>query len=146
MSERIASDNAGIDTHRATVARLGGTRRRCVRIPDAVAADLSEGDLVRIVFDRTEHHARVAGDADGLLLRGAYENRRLARTRGDGDNRLAAWLAASGREPGQSVELDVVLGGDLYGLRTPGERAVYQVKEGPKDSLASIAERLDGDR
>jgi hypothetical protein len=34
--------------------------------------------------------------------------------------------------------------GELYGLRIPGERAVYEATRGPPSSLADIARNLDG--
>lgn len=138
--ERIPSDHPSVTTHRARVARYGGTRRPCVRLPDAV--DAEEGALLRLVLDGDERHARVEADARGRLLAGAYDNRRLARER-EGTNRLVDWLRASDRDPGASVLLDEVDPGDLYGLRAPGDRAVYEAARGPDDSLASIAERVE---
>jgi len=34
--------------------------------------------------------------------------------------------------------------GDLFGLRAPGERAVYAIDEGPSQSLRDIASDVDG--
>lgn len=141
MSERLPSDSPAITTHRAEITRLGGTRRRCLRLPDPVA--LADGDRIRLVIDGETTHAVVAEDARGLLVRGAFDNRRLARTPNEGTNRLDAWLRTLDREPGGSVELDVVVAGAQYGLRAPGDRAVYAVRTSPRDSLASIAEGLD---
>jgi len=100
--------------------------------------------VIRVAFDRDEYHARVAGDSKGRLLRGAFDNRRLARDPGEGENRLVEWLDANGREPGDSVVLDVVVPGELYGLRIPGERTVYDADRGPRSSLADIARDVDG--
>lgn len=142
MAGRVASD--AVPTHGATLVRSGGTRRPCLRLPDDV--DLAAGDIVRLVLDGTEYHARVGEDARGRLVRGAYDNRRLAREDGrEGENRLVEWVDGIDRGPGDSVEFDVVTAGDRYGLRVPGRRAVYTVSRTPKDSLASIAESLDGD-
>ena len=143
MSERLPSDSTAITTHRAAITRLGGTRRQCLRLPPVVDDDVDAGDRLRVVIEGTEYHAVVGADDSGRLLEGAFDNPRLARTTGEGSNRLAAWLRTLGRSPGDSVELDVVVAGEQYGLRAPGERAVYTVRQGPRDSLASIADGLD---
>lgn len=140
---RLPSDSDAVDTDRAEIVRLGTARTQGIRLPETVSETLSADDVIRIVFDDTEYHALVAEDTRGLLLRGAYDNKRLARTTGDGENRLAEWLRELGRESGNSVEFDTVVDGEQYGLRAPGERAIYTIKQGPRDSLASIAERLD---
>jgi len=141
MSNRLPSDSKSVETTRAELIRLGSARRQGIRIPDA-AGDLAAGDLVRLVFDDTEYHAQIAEDTRGLLIRGAFENRRLARSSGEGENYLANWLRKLGRESGNSVEFDIVVSGEQYGLREPGQRAVYTVKQGPRSSLSSIAEKL----
>lgn len=141
MSDRVASDGDGVTAYRARVARSGGTRRPCLRLPKAV--DLGENDVIRLVLDGTECHAPVVTDADGRLLRGAYDNRRLARTDGEGENRLVAWLHGVDRGPGESVEFDEVTPGYLYGVRVPGNRAIYEVTRRPDPSLSSIAEDLE---
>jgi hypothetical protein len=140
--ERVPADHPSVTTHRARVERYGGTRRPCVRLPDAV--DVDAETLVRLVLDGTERHAWVEGDAEGRLLTGAYDNRRLARER-EGDNRLTEWLQKSDREPGATVPLDEVEPGDLYGLRAPGDRAVYEAAPGPDDALSSIAAAVERD-
>ena len=76
-------------------------------------------------------------------MRGLYDNPRMARQR-DGDNRLAEWVEAAGLEPGRTALVDVVVEGEQYGLRAPGDSAVYRVVESPDDDLASIAEDVDG--
>ncbi|MFB6302885.1 MAG: hypothetical protein ABEH78_08510 [Haloferacaceae archaeon] len=140
--ERVPSDHPSVATHRARIERYGGTRRPCVRVPDAV--DLEAGTLVRLVVDGDERHARVEADAEGRLLTGAYDNRRLARER-EGSNRLVDWLRATDRGPGTSTDLDEVEPGDLYGLRVPGDRTVYEATPGPDDALSAIAERVERD-
>ncbi|MFB6131333.1 MAG: hypothetical protein ABEJ28_10995 [Salinigranum sp.] len=143
MPDRVPSDSPSVTTLRASLARSGGTRKPCLRLPDGV--DLEPGDLFRLVLDGRERHARVDGDASGALVRGAYDNRRLARNPGEGENRLVEWCRAIDRGPGEAVELDEVDPGYLYGLRVPGKRAVYEVTRRPDESLAAIAERLDGE-
>jgi hypothetical protein len=141
VPDRVASDGEAVTTYRARLARSGGTRRPCLRLPDEAAVDA--GDLLRLVLDGTEYHARVESDADGSLLRGAADNRRLARADGEGENRLVEWIRDTDRETGESVDLDEVTPGYLYGVRVPGERAVYTVTRQPDSSLSSIAEGLD---
>lgn len=142
MADHVPSDHDSVRTHRVEVARSGGTRRPCVRLPAAV--DVADGDIVRLVVDGSERFARVRADPNGYLLRAAADNRRLARTPGEGENRLVAWLEARDLAPGDPLELDVVQPGELFGIRLPGERSVYEVTTGPPSSLADIARDLDG--
>ena len=144
MPERVPSDHPSVTTHRARLERSGGTRRPCLRFPAEAAADVAPGSVVRLVLDGDEYHASVTSDTSGLVVRGAYDNRRMARER-EGTNRLVEWASAVGRAPGDAVELDEVVSGTLYGLRVPGARAVYEATETPRDSLSAIAESLDGD-
>jgi hypothetical protein len=144
VPDRVASDGDAVTTYRAELARSGGTRRPCLRLPDDVR--LEAGDVVRLVLDGDERHARVEGDARGLVLRGAFDNRRLARTDGEGANRLVEWLGETDLAVGRSVDLDEVTPGYLYGVRVPGHRAVYSVTRRPDASLSAIAEGLDDDR
>ena len=153
---RVPSDDEGVASIRVSLARSGGTRRPCVRIPatdelsrrvesgTCESLSMDAGDVIRVVIDREEYFAPVTEDSSGRLVRGAFKNRRLARETGEGSNRLVEWLDANGREPGESVVLDVVVPGDLYGLRIPGERAVYEANRGPRSSLSDIAQDLDG--
>ncbi|MFB6159993.1 MAG: hypothetical protein ABEJ61_02320 [Haloferacaceae archaeon] len=141
----LPSDHEAVTTYRARVARIGGTRRPCLRLPDDVP--VADGDLLRLTVEGTDYHARVVADREGRLLRGAYDNRRLAQEGGDraAENRLVAWLDAVGRDPGASVAVDELDPGYHYGLREPGERVVYEAVDPPDASLAAIAERVDGD-
>ncbi|QCC48782.1 DUF7112 family protein [Halobellus limi] len=137
MSERIPSDHASVTSLRATIARSGGTRRPCLRLPDDVAVE--EGDVVRLLLDGATTHARVAADSSGLLVRGAYDNERLTREPGEGENRLVEWCADHDRGPDDAVELDELDSGFCYGLREPGDRVVYDVPGRPDQSLRDIA-------
>jgi len=153
---RVPSDDEDVASIRVSLARSGGTRRPCVRLPSdddlakrvesgvCESLSMSAGDVVRVVIDREERHAPVTADSNGALIRGAFDNRRLARETGAGTNRLAEWLAEHGSEPGESIVLDVVVPEELYGLRIPGERTVYEANRGPRSSLADIARDLDG--
>ncbi|QHS17531.1 DUF7112 family protein [Halopenitus persicus] len=153
---RITSDDESVAAVRTDVVRSGGTRRPCLRLPDddalarrlesgdAEALGVSDGDVIRLSFDRETRYARVDADSRGRLLRGAFDNRRLARSPGEGENRLLGWLRDHDRAAGDTVLLDVVVSGDAYGLRLPGDRSVYDVDAAPRGSLADIARDLDG--
>ena len=134
----VTSD--GVDTVRAEIVESGALDRPKVRLPDGTAPE----GVVQIDADGSTYHAPVVVALDGdLELRGLYDNARMARER-DGDNRLAAWVDEKGLAPGRTVLVDVVVDGQQYGLRAPGEEAVYRVVDSPDDDLASIAEDLDG--
>ena len=143
MTERIRSDSPAVETIRATVARSGGTRRPEVRLPPDSAAAVPDG-AVRLVIGGSEYHAPVASVSGTTALRGAYDNARRARER-DGTDRLAEWIADRDLDFERSVLLDVVIPGEQYGLRAPGEEAVYAVRQGPANDLQDIARDL-GDR
>jgi hypothetical protein len=106
---------------------------------------VSAGTFIRLVLDGTPAHARVDADSSGLVVRGAYDNKRLARTTGEGENRLVEWCRTHDRDPGDAVDFDEVEAGYLYGLRVPGSRCVYESTGTPNDSLASIAEKFTSD-
>jgi hypothetical protein len=76
------------------------------------------------------------------VIRGAYDNKRLARTPGEGENRLVEWCHDHDRGPGDAVELDELDDGYQFGLRVPGVRTVYRITQRPNDSLSSIAEKF----
>jgi hypothetical protein len=142
MADRIPSDHASVHSSRAEVARSGGTRRPCLRLP--AEFDLEAGEFVRVVIDGDECHAKIERDSTGLLLRGAYDLKSEARDPGRAENRLVEWLRGAGREPGDPVEVDEIEAGERYGVRLPGERAYYRDTSGPGGSLQGIAEDLDG--
>ena len=146
MSTRLPSDSNTIDSARATIIRRGGSRTPCLELPTAVTETVAVDDRLTIVIDGAEYYATVAVDGNGLLLYGAYETRKQARKTGVGANRLGEWLRSLDREIGDSVICDSIVAGERYGLRAPGDRAVYTVKHEPRDSLQSIADSLDGDR
>ena len=148
---RVPSDDESVASVRAALARTGGTRRLCVRLPDddavrsrldsgsLTALDISAGDLVRVTFDRETHHARVESGSRGRFISGAFDTRRLARTTGEGENRLLEWIGKHDGEEGDVILLDVLVSGESYGLRRPGDRTVYDVRRGPRTSLSEIA-------
>lgn len=143
MADRIPSDHASVHTARAEVARSGGTRRPCLRLPAELA--LGAGEFVRVVIDGKECHAKIERDSTGLLLRGAYDLKSEARDPGRAENRLVEWLRGADREPGDPVEIDEIEAGERYGVRLPGERTFYRDTSGPGGSLQDIASDLDGE-
>ena len=147
MPDRVAADNPSVRTVRATLAAAGATGRPRVSVPDDAAKALPAGDVVRLVLDGRTRFARIDRALDdGFEIRGAYDNRRLAREAG-GESRLVEWTEREGIDIGRSVLVDVVEAGELYGVRRPGTNAVYDVPGTTRDdSLAAIAERTrEGD-
>ncbi|RLM90393.1 hypothetical protein D3D02_06445 [Halobellus sp. Atlit-38R] len=140
MSERVPSDHPSVTSLHATLARSGGTRRPCLRLPDGAAAE--EGDVVRLLLDGITTYGRVVSDSTGLLVRGSYDNERLAREPREGENRLVEWCDEHDRGPEDAVELDELDPGFCYGLREPGDRLVYDVPARPNESLQDIASSL----
>lgn len=140
MPERVPSDHPSVETARATLERRGRTRTRLVLPAD----DRFPAGVVRLALDGQTYHAEIESgfDAD-RKIDGAYDNARLARER-TGEDRLEAWRSSAKIEYGRSVLVDVVEPEFLYGVREPGERAVYEAIESPNESLAAIARDLDG--
>lgn len=141
MTDRVGSDHPSVTTVRGTLVRRGGTRRPAVEVPVGDDAPLSGGTF-RLVVDGRERHAPVVERGDAVAFVGAYDNARRARER-DGTDHLAAWVEAESLDFGRSVLVDVVEPGEVYGLRLPGETAVYAVERGPAASLRRIAEDLE---
>jgi hypothetical protein len=134
----LSSD--GVETVRASIEQAGALNRPKVVVPEGT---MPEG-VVRVEAGNTTYHADVqVGLDDEVEIRGLYENARLARER-DGQNRLSEWVDEKDLEAGRSALVDIVVDGEQYGLRAPGEDAVYRVTDSPDDSLASIAEDVDG--
>lgn len=131
-SETVESIRVAIDT-------TGSLARPRLVLPD----DQVPETVIRIVADDRTYHAPVeqglSGDPE---IPGLYANVRLARER-SGENILPQWLETHDLSVGRSALLDVVVDGEQYGLRAPGERAVYRVVESADEGLESIAESLD---
>lgn len=142
MADGVGSDHPSVSTARGRLVRRGGTRRPAVAVPTGDGVTLPAGAVVRLVVEGRERHAPVEERDGEAVIAGAYENARRARER-DGDDRLAAWVVERGLEFGRSVLVDEVEPGDVYGLRKPGESAVYGVERGPATSLRRIAEDLE---
>lgn len=142
MADRVPSDHDTVETHRVSLATVGRTDRYRIELPETL--DLAPEETVRLSFGGTEAHARLSESLDGTLeLRGAFDNARVARDPETGTDRLAAWIDDSGLGAGRSLLLDVLVAGAHYGLRLPGDRVVYTVREPPADSLSDIARGLD---
>lgn len=143
MTDRIAHDHPTVTTIDGTLGRYGGTHRPEVRLPDVDA--LPRDEIARLVLDGVEYRARIVVDDDGSRrIRGAYETPRLARDPGSATNHLEQWFEDRSLDFGRTVHLDVIDSGHAYGLRAPGESAVYEATTSPDRSLADIAENLDG--
>lgn len=142
MPDRVAADNPSVETVRATLTGAGATDRPRVALPEDASESFPVDEVVRLVLDGRTRFARIDRALDdGVEIRGAYDNRRLARE-ADGENRLVEWVEREDLDLGRSVLVDVVEPGELYGLRRPGASAVYEPPETTRDdSLAAIAER-----
>ncbi|MEF8881251.1 MAG: hypothetical protein V5A34_01845 [Halapricum sp.] len=141
MADRVPSDHETVSTYRVTLATVGRTGRPRIELPEDV--HVQEDEIVRLSFDGGEYHARVETSLDGTsVLNGAFDNARLARS-DEGEDRLTEWIAGTDVEPRRSLLLDVLTEGYHYGLREPGERVVYTVREPPDSSLTDIAQSLE---
>ncbi|MFC7045411.1 hypothetical protein ACFQH6_08335 [Halobacteriaceae archaeon GCM10025711] len=147
MSERVSHDNPSVRTVDATLTRSGRTDRPKVVVPGDAREDFPTDEVVRLVLDGTEYRARIeaALSGDAVEFRGAYDTPRLARTPGEGTNHLVEWRRNADLDFDRTVHVDVVEAGFRYGLRAPGETAVYRSGGRPKDSLAAIAEQVQDD-
>lgn len=144
--ERIPSDHDSIRSMRATLVSHGPTRRPAIELPEEDADAVPIDEVVRLSLSGTERHARFTTYADSVRATGAFDAPDLARSPGDGANRLREWVEETDLEIGRTVHLDVIEDGFKYGVRAPGERVVYDAPDAPDDSLASIAKRIERDR
>lgn len=140
MSDSVHSD--AVDTVDATLVRAGRTARPKIELPDE--ADLPVGETILLVLDGSRCHVQPERAIDDTLeVRGAYDNARKARETA-GENRLIEWFESRRLDFGRTVHLDVIDAGHAYGLRAPGETAVYEVPKHPDGTLSDIAEEVDG--
>jgi hypothetical protein len=141
VTDRLPSDHAVVDSHRVELDAVGSTARPQVVLPPELSCVPDE--FVRLSLGGTQTHAAVVSTLRGdSAIRGAYANRKLARSR-EAENLLANWFDEGGHGPGSTLVLDVLTEGYAYGLREPGERVVYEPVQRPDSSLADIAESLD---
>lgn len=147
MPDRIPSDHPTVESFDATLDSRGATDRLRVVLPDDVRDVLDVDEVLRLVVDGDECRSRVEESLGGdLELRGAYHDPAAARDpTADDPNLLVEWIEHVGLDIGRTVHFDVVSDGLKYGLRAPGERVVYEATEPPSGSLATIAERVDGE-
>lgn len=141
MTDRVSSEHPSVQTVRAKVARSGSTNRPELAIHATDSEGFPADEVVRVVLSDTEYFAPIEQRNARVRIPRASDNRRLARISA-GPNRLAEWIDAAGIEFGRSVLIDIVVPGFRYGIRAPGETAVYHTSEPPADSLRSIAERI----
>lgn len=141
MSERVTHDHPTIETVEATVKRQGGTTRPEIQVNEEL--DVDTGDLVRVVLDGSEYRVPIEHASDGKpVFRHANSSPRLARNPQGAENALVDWVEKRELSFGRTVSVDIVEPGFKYGLRSPGESAVYSGGK-PTDSLAGIAKNLD---
>jgi hypothetical protein len=113
-------------------------------VPEEAADTVPANQLITLVLDGTVYHTRVDIALDNTPeIRGAYDNRRIARETA-GENRFVEWATRAGVAVGRSVLVDVIVDGERYGVRKPGETAIYEVPETTSSSLNEIARSLDG--
>ncbi len=143
--ERVSSDHETIDTYDATVVAHGTRRRPALSIP--AAADVPVGEVLRVVVTGESQtffvQAEAFADDEGPRVTGLYATPEAARSR-RGEDWLRPWLEAVDLAVGRTVHFDVIEPGYKYGLRAPGERALYDAPDGPDESLAAIARDLGG--
>lgn len=138
MPDAIPSDHDAIESHRITLDGVGRTSRLQLPLPQALP--IGEGEFIRVLVDGHSAHTRVASTLDSRpAIRGAYANKRMARTQ-EGEDLLGDWLSENGYSAGDTIVLDDVTEGYAVGVRQPGERVVYDPPTAPTDSLSDIAE------
>jgi hypothetical protein len=142
VAERLPSDHDAVESRRGELTRVGRTDRPQVELPSDVA--VAPGEILRVALDGTAYSAQVEETLGGTpVVRHVADNDRLARERA-GTDRLAEWVQTADVTVGNAVAVDIVTEGYMYGIRTPGQRAVYTATEPPDSSLADIAADLDG--
>ncbi len=143
MADRVSSDHPSVDTVRATLTETTTGVR--IDIPAEERERFPTEKVVRLVLDNEERFVSVDRPltGDGLTITAVYDSPRFAREPGEGVDRLGPWVADHSVRAGGSILLDIIEPEYLYGLRAPGKTAVYDAREPPTDSLASIAENLE---
>jgi hypothetical protein len=118
-------------------------------LPDDVDTDantdteLFPESAVHVVLSGEQYHAYIERNFDGdPEIRAVRDNLRLARER-EGENRLQEWFEENDLGFGRSVHVDVIETNHLYGVRLPGERAIYTDVPKPNSSLTDIARDLE---
>ena len=137
---RLSADHPTVTTYTGTVVRYG-TRRHAVAFP----ADCPLAETVlRVVVDGTELFTQLQTGADGRwLLTGLYDRPATARAPDGQSPVLTQWLADRDLDRGRTAYLDVIERDVKYGLRGPGEEAVYDAPDSSTAGLMDIARELD---
>ncbi len=142
MADRVQSDHPSVRTVRGTLAETPSGSR--IELPEDDRESFPVDEVVRIVHDGDERFAAIERALTGeTVISGIYDSPRFAREPGSGTDRFPAWVEGHGIRAGGSVLVDVVEPGFLYGLREPGESAVYTAREPPSESLSAIAADLE---
>ncbi|GAB3689014.1 hypothetical protein GCM10028857_23890 [Salinarchaeum chitinilyticum] len=145
---RVRSD--ALQTIDASLVGHGAIDRPAIELP----ADVDTGtdgtvptdEMLRIVLDGSTRRCRFETYSGSVRTTGVFDAPDLVRSPADGENRLREWMDDTGLSLGRTVHLDVIEPGFAYGLRAPGASTVYDApSSSPDDSLASIAEQLDGE-
>lgn len=141
MTDAVRHDAAGISTYDGEITRIGRTGRYGIRFPPET--ELTQDSVVRIVIDGSEYRTNPIQPfrEEGIEIRGVFDSARQAREPQGADGHLNPWIESNELEIGRTVHLDVVVEDFRYGLRAPGETAVYDPSE-PESSLRDIAEDL----
>lgn len=145
MADRIASDHPTIDSIRAEVVRHGGRRRR-LKVPASERTVVPGDGVIEVIVDERTCFARCQEIRDQPAIVGLYDTMAAAKDEVTGSDWLVNWLDDNGHSIGSSVLLDVLQPGKRIGLRSPGDRAVYDVPQSPDNSLAEIARDLSDER
>lgn len=145
--DRVRSGD--VPTIDATLVSHGAVGRPAIELPDSAdepaVEDVPTDEVVRLSIDGDVRHARFEQFSSSARASGAFDTPDLARSPGEGENRLREWVDEQGLSTGRTVHLDVIEPGFAYGLRAPGEELIYDAPSSPDDSLASIAEQLERD-
>lgn len=137
---RLSADHPTVTTYEGTVVRYG-TRRDAIAVP--VSCPLST-TVLRVTADGTEWFMQPQTDVkDRWLLTGLYDRPEAARTPDEQSPVLAEWLTERELTRGRTVFLDVIVDELKYGLRGPGEEAVYEAPDTTAAGLQNIARKVD---
>lgn len=138
--ERLRSDHPTIPTHTGAVIRYGSRRRALAISHD----ELFSETVVRIIADETEWFTQpIREQGQRWVISGLYTQPGAAREYDQTETKLADWLEKRDLSPGRTVFVDVIDEGVKYGLRGPGEDAVYQVPDQSAAGLVDIAREID---
>lgn len=140
MGERVPHDHPTIETLEATLRRRGRTTGPVVRVE---AHPLEEvATPVRLLMDGSQYWTIFEVRDRGIEIRYVSETESALADQPPELNALVDWVEDAGLTFGRSLHLDVVEPGFKYGLRAPGESAIYGSGR-PDSSLSEIAQNLE---